>query len=194
MLDKHVPYAEIWMTRPLSDSLPTQSLATGYHFEYYRLGDETEWARIEQSVGEFATETEALAYFQRAFLPYQEELQQRMLFVVTDTGEKIATCTAWFKKRRDGSYPLFHWLAVEPRHQGKGIAKALTIEVLRIFQKLVSHGPVYLHTQTWSHPAIQLYQKLGFTIIAENFDGRPNSEYPLAMDTLEKLNINAKKD
>lgn len=88
MLDKHVPYAEIWMTRPLSDSLPTQSLATGYHFEYYRLGDETEWARIEQSVGEFATETEALAYFQRAFLPYQEELQQRMLFVVTDTGEK----------------------------------------------------------------------------------------------------------
>lgn len=194
MLDKSIPYAEIWMTRSVNEPLPTVSLANGYHFEHYTLGDEKAWARIETSVGEFETKEAGISYFQRVFFPYQEQLQQRMVFVVTDSGEKIATCTAWYKKRQDGHYPLFHWLAVMPQHQGKGIAKALTVEVLRCFQALETHGPIYLHTQTWSHPAIKLYQNLGFSMSSQNFDGSENKDYSLAIQVLEQLKNNKRSE
>ncbi|OQO71052.1 GNAT family N-acetyltransferase [Enterococcus villorum] len=194
MLDKHIPYAEIWMSRPIGGILPNVSLPDGYHFECYTLRDERSWAQIEVSVGEFETKEEGMTYFQLVFFPYQDQLQQRMLFVVTESGKKIATGTAWYKQRKDGCYPLFHWLAVMPEHQGKGIARALTVEVLRRFQELETHGPIYLRTQTWSHPAIKLYQKLGFSILPENFDGSENKDYPLAMKVLEQLKNNKKSE
>ncbi len=187
MLDKQVPYAEIWMVRSIDTEVPSVLLADGYHFEYYQPGDESDWVRIECAVGEFENEKEGHIYFQRSFAPYPEELKKRMLFVVNDLGEKVGTCTAWFKERFDGTYPLFHWLAVVPEHQGKGLAKALTVEILTLFQKAELQRPIYLHTQTWSHPAIKLYQKLGFSLLSENFDGSENSDYPLAMEVLKRL-------
>ncbi len=187
MLDKELPYAEIWMSRSTNSKLPSVPLAQGYHFEYYQLGDEKDWVRIECTVGEFETEEEGINYFQRSFAPYLEKLNKRMLFVVDSEGTKVATCTAWFKERADGIYPLFHWLAVDPKHQGKGLAKALTVEILTIFQHEETQRPVYLHTQTWSHPAIKMYQKLGFSILSENFDGNKNPDYPLAMEVLGQL-------
>ncbi len=63
-----------------------------------------------------------------------------MLFVVNDLGEEVGTCTAWFKERFDGTYPLFHWLAVIPEHQGKGVAKALTVEILTFSKKQNYNG------------------------------------------------------
>ncbi|MGG5313470.1 hypothetical protein IGL76_002190 [Enterococcus sp. DIV2381] len=183
MLDKQLPYAEIWMTRPLEEVLPDYPLNEQYHFEKYRPGAEKDWAAIETAVGEFDSIDEALAYFDQAFAPYQEELTKRMFFVVNEKNERVATCTAWWKLREE-EYPLFHWLAVKPEHQGKGIARSLTIEVLRRFQQLTSQSPVYLHTQTWSHPAIKLYQSLGFTFIPDNFDGSVNSDYQKVMDIL----------
>lgn len=187
MLDKQVSYAEVWMIRSIATELPFVPLADGYHFEYYQPGNEKDWVRIECAVGEFENEQDGYDYFQRSFAPYPEELKKRMLFVVNNQGEKVATCTASFKERFDGNYPLFHWLAVVPTHQGKGLAKALTIEILTLFQKAELQRPIYLHTQTWSHSAIKLYQKLGFSLLSENFDGSENPDYPLAMEILERL-------
>ncbi|WP_165003825.1 MULTISPECIES: GNAT family N-acetyltransferase [unclassified Enterococcus] len=187
MLDKTVPYAELWMTRPLEAPVPPIPLADGFHFEYYDSGAEADWAAIETAVGEFEDEKKALAYFQQNFAPYPEELKKRMLFVVTEKGDRIATCTAWQKKRKDGSFPVFHWLAVMPDYQGKGLAKALTAATIRNFQQIAHAGPIYLHTQTWSHPAISLYEKLGFTSIDKNFDGSSNPEYEKAMHILTTI-------
>ena len=52
---------------------------------------------------------------------------------------------------------------------------------------LHTDGPIYLHTQTWSHQAIALYKKMGFTFIAENLDGTPNPDYEKVMQVLSKL-------
>lgn len=84
MLDKQLPYAEIWMTRPLEEVLPDYPLNEQYHFEKYRPGAEKDWAAIETAVGEFDSIDEALAYFDQAFAPYQEELTKRMFFVVNE--------------------------------------------------------------------------------------------------------------
>lgn len=183
MLDKQLPYAEIWMTRPLNEELPSYPLNQQYRFEKYQPGAEQDWAIIETAVGEFDSVEEALVYFDQAFAPYPEELAKRMYFVVNEQGERIATCTAWWKLR-EKEYPLFHWLAVKPEHQGKGIARSLTIEVLRCFQQITTQSPIYLHTQTWSHPPIKLYQSLGFTFIPEKFDGSENPDYEMVIDIL----------
>ena len=169
MLDKTLPYAEIWMTRPLQQNVPITPLAEGFEFRFYQKEDE------------------ALEYFQQNFAPYPEELERRMFFVETKKGEKVATCTAWRKKSREQVYPVFHWLAVKPDYQGKGLAKALTARVLQEFPTLHTDGPIYLHTQTWSHQAIALYKKMGFTFIAENLDGTPNPDYEKVMQVLSKL-------
>ncbi|MGM9904214.1 MAG: GNAT family N-acetyltransferase [Enterococcus sp.] len=185
MLDKSVPYAEIWMSRPLDLSLPSYTLDTNYHFEMYRPGAEQDWACIETAVGEFESVGEAMDYFEKTFTPYPEELNKRMFFVVDQNNERVATCTAWEKTRHGKKYPVFHWLAVKPEHQGKGIAKSLTIEVLRCFQKIANYGPVFLSTQTWSYPAVRLYQNLGFTFMTEKFDGSINPDYQKAMDIIK---------
>lgn len=187
MLDKTLPYAEIWMTRPLQLPVPMTPLAEGFEFRTYQKGDESAWSEIETSVGEFQTTDEALEYFQKKFAPYPEELERRMFFVETKNGEKVATCTAWRKKSRERVYPVFHWLAVKPVYQGKGHAKALTAKVLQEFPTLHTDGPIYLHTQTWSHQAIALYKKMGFSFIAENLDGTPNPDYEKVMQVLSKL-------
>ena len=80
MLDKTLPYAEIWMTRPLQLPVPMTPLAEGFKFRTYQKGDESAWSEIETSVGEFQTTDEALEYFQKNFAPYPEELERRMVF------------------------------------------------------------------------------------------------------------------
>jgi RimJ/RimL family protein N-acetyltransferase len=165
-----------------------QALPEGFHFEFYQEGDETEWAAIETAVSEFEDEAQALDYFQKKFAPFSKELKRRMLFITDSEGRKIGTCSAWWKELPDGTrYPLVHWVAVRPGYQGKGIAKAMLRRTLKQLQKLEATTPVYLHTQTWSHVAIRLYQKLGFEITDKNLDGTPNSDYKKAMEILAGL-------
>lgn len=188
MLDKTIPYAEIWMYRLKDLPVTEQALPEGFHFEFYQEGDETEWAAIETAVSEFEDEAQALDYFQQKFAPFSKELKRRMLFITDSEGRKIGTCSAWWKELPDGTrYPLVHWVAVRPGYQGKGIAKAMLSRTLKQLQKLEATTPVYLHTQTWSHVAIRLYQKLGFEITDKNLDGSPNSDYKKAMEILAGL-------
>lgn len=188
MLDKSIPYVEFWMYRSLEIPVAEKSLPEGFRFAFYQEGDEQAWAAIETAVGEFDEEAEALDYFQRKFAPYSEELKQRMVFVVDSSGEKIGTSTAWWKETPSGDrYPLVHWVAVKPGYQGKGLAKALVSQTLKLLQNLETTSPIYLHTQTWSHPAVRLYQKFGFEITDKNLDGSPNLGYQKAMDVLADL-------
>lgn len=188
MLDKSIPYAEIWMYRERELPVVEKTLPEGFHFELYQEGDELEWAAIETAVAEFDDETKAIAYFNEKFAPYPNALNQRMLFVTDSSGEKVGTCSAWWKETPDGSrYPLVHWVAVKPGYQGKGLAKAMMTRTLKLLQNLETTSPIYLHTQTWSHPAIRLYQNLGFEITDKNLDGSPNPEYDKAMDILAEI-------
>ena len=188
MLDKTIPYAEIWMYRSQELPVVEHILPAGFHFEFYQAGDELQWAAIETAVCEFENETQALDYFREKFAPYPEELRQRMLFITDASGEKVATCSAWWKELPSGNrYPLIHWGAVKPNYQGKGIAKAMITNTLKLLQKLEDASPIYLHTQTWSYVAIRLYQKLGFNISDRNLDGSHNLDYQKTIDILAKL-------
>lgn len=187
MLDKKIPYVEIWMKRSAGLPIREKKLPEEFKITTYQLEDEKAWAEIECSVLEFEEIKDALAYFDKSFAPYPEELKKRMLFIETEDGEKVATCSAWWKEVAGKKVPNLHWLAVKPEFQGHGLATILVSEVTKLLQKYGENQPIYLHTQTWSHAAIGLYESFGYQLVKENIDGSINPNYLQAMMILERL-------
>lgn len=167
MLDKSVPYIEFWMMRENPLPLPEIKLPVGYNFTHYLTGDDVDWCEIETSVGEFASIDEAHNYFERTFAPHPEELTKRMFFITNSNGQKVATGTAWWSKENQ---PLFHWLAVKPEAQGLGLGKAMTIKVTQRLEEFYPETQLRLHTQTWSHRAVGIYEKLGYEIVNDGVE------------------------
>lgn len=200
MLDKSVPYKNIIMRIDEDALLKTAEpkLPDGYRFELYR-GEEDikKWAEIETSVLEFPSEAEAESYFKKTFLPLEEQLKERCLFVVAPDGTYVATTTAWYTTDDCERLALLHWVSVRPDYQGLGLGKSVVQKALLLFQKLEPGLPAFLHTQTWSHPAVRLYHKLGFRMLktdrlANNTtrDGVPkiyDNDYAEAIEVLKTV-------
>jgi len=163
MLDKSIPYMGVLMIKEAPDNYPRYCLPDGYSFCMYESGRENDWAVLEAAVGEFNSTIEAVEYFRSTFMADEDELTKRCIFVKSQEGEIVATSTAWYGTLFDDEVmPRVHWVSVHPRHQGKGIAKALITKTLDIFSELGNKSPIYLTTQTWSYKAINIYLHFGF--------------------------------
>lgn len=170
MMDKTLPYYDIIMKADKNTACthPEMKLPEGYTYHMYETGDEYAWAKLEVSVDEFETEEKALEYFNRVFMPGQPLLKERMCFIKDKEGTIVATATAWFKDDEKRHYALLHWVCVAPNQQGKKLGKSIVSFALNRFIKVEpNENEIYLHTQTWSYPAIVLYHKLGFYITKE---------------------------
>ncbi|MCM3749499.1 GNAT family N-acetyltransferase [Paenibacillus pasadenensis] len=187
MLDKSIPYFNIIMKRPSGAPLPSFTLPDGFSFCRYRSGMEAAWAEIETSVGEFDTHEDSLAYFNRTYMPYSEELERRMLFVLDEEQQPIGTITAWWNETGSRRDAAVHWFAVRPEAQGLGLGKALVAECIRIQQALEGDTAIYLHTQTWSYPAVALYLKSGFIMEEKETFSHYRNDYEQALPLLKKL-------
>lgn len=186
MLDKSIPYLNVIMKRPANITITEFDLPQGYSFVWFDKGLEYKWAEIETSVGEFDTVDEALDYFRAEYIPFEEELKKRLLFVRNENHEEIGTITSWWNitgKRRD---PSIHWFAVKKEYQGLGLGKALVSECLKRLLHLEGNHEVFLHTQTWSYRAIALYLKAGFNIEPDEVFANYNNDYLDAIPILQK--------
>ncbi|MCD8349353.1 MAG: GNAT family N-acetyltransferase [Planctomycetaceae bacterium] len=192
MLDKSIPFKHVLMHRPAGTPVPQVPLPPGYSFRLFMAGDEKGWAILEASVLEFPDPIDALLYFQKDFMPYLRELERRCGFIVDDAGTIVATATAWWDYKGERRDPYVDWVSVSPDHQGKGLGKAIFSNVLERIIRIEGDRDIYLHTQTWSHLAIRIYQKAGFYITSEpGLRGWPNDEYEEALAILEQFNIKA---
>ena len=166
MLDKSLEYFDFIMKMPASKllQLPEPTLPEGYSFSLYTPGDEQSWAELETSVNEFASVEKALEYFNREYVEkFQDELCKKCLFVKNPQGRLVSTATAWFMDSSLGyRRNWLQWISSLPEEQGKGLGKAVVIKALSLYNELDLTDDVFLHTQTWSHTAIYLYNKLGF--------------------------------
>src|SRR5260370_7468994 len=84
------------------------------------------------------------------------------------------TCWTWLAR-----WGLFlEDLFVRPQHRGRGIGKALLVELARIAVR-EGCGRMNWHVLKWNEPAIQFYQKLGANALREwailPLDGPPLS-------------------
>jgi GNAT superfamily N-acetyltransferase len=159
--EKDLEPIPVIMVREDLAALPSFPLPPGYRLRYFRRGEGPLWAEIEVSVGEFPTVEQALAHFEKEFGPFQEEMEQRCLFLEDAAGRAIGTTTAWYNPSFQGKdYGRIHWVAIRPEQQGRKLGKPLLAAALRRLADF--HTRAYLTTQTTSARAIRMYLDLGF--------------------------------
>ncbi|MDL2224630.1 GNAT family N-acetyltransferase [Eubacteriales bacterium OttesenSCG-928-M02] len=162
-MDKSLTYVDIAMLRPGDRPEKSHLLPLGYRFAFYQPGDETHWADIVVSSGEFDKREEALEKFSVDFAPYPDELIHRLFFVVAPDGEYVGTTMVWEGTHLGEMLPRLHWVSVKAHCQGLGLGKALVSRGLQLVrQRYGADSDCYLTTQTWSYPAINIYRSFGF--------------------------------
>ena len=166
--DPHIRYYEL-MLRGEITGMREIPLPAGFHYEMYRPGDRDAWIGIEKSAKEFETYEQGLDAWKRYYEGRDDELVNRMVFVVNEKGEKVATATAFYDIRgidqsADG---WLHWVAVRREDQGKGLSKPLISHVIQIMKALgQTHCKIPTQTTTWV--AVKVYLDLGFRPIEKN--------------------------
>ena len=166
--DSRIKYYEL-MLRGEITGMEEISLPAGYHYETYRDGDRDAWIEIEKSAKEFGTYEQGLDAWKRYYEGRDDELMNRMVFVVNEAGDKVATATAFYDIRgidqsADG---WLHWVAVKREHQGRGLSKPLISHVIQIMKALgQTHCKIPTQTTTWV--AVKVYLDLGFRPIEKN--------------------------
>ena len=169
MLDKSIEYKNVIM-RIESDKINVIAdarLPDGFSFKFFEPSDVKHWGEIEASVLEFTSSAEACSYFEMSYLPNIHDLQRRCIFILNSDGVPIATANAWYSDSELGYQASLHWVAVRPEYQGRNLGREITKKALNIFRLVEPGKPVWLHTQTWSYPAIKLYHSLGFTMVKD---------------------------
>jgi ribosomal protein S18 acetylase RimI-like enzyme len=146
------------MSRELG-AIDARPLPEGMRLAGYGPGDESHWLAIHEDTGMYGSIGPEL--FEREFGDRHLVLPDRQWFVIDDDSP-IATATAWFPQvDQPATSGRLHWVAVRPEYQRRGIASALTEQVL---QRMVGLGytTAYLTTGKDNFAAIALYRSLGF--------------------------------
>lgn len=167
--DERIKYYELMLERNNLEDIPTFPLPDGYKFVLYKSGDRDAWIDIEKSAKEFRTYEDGLKSWNEYFGGKDGELVQRMVFIETDGGEKVATATAYYDiyGRDSSGAGWLHWVSVRREFQGKGLSKPLISHTLEVMRSLgYSHAKI--PTQTTSWVACKVYLDFGFTPIPRN--------------------------
>lgn len=167
--DERIKYYELMLERNNLEDIPTFPLPDGYRFVLYKSGDRDAWIDIEKSAKEFKTYEDGLKSWNEYFGGKDGELVQRMVFIETDGGEKVATATAYYDiyGRDSSGAGWLHWVSVRREFQGKGLSKPLISHTLEVMRSLgYSHAKI--PTQTTSWVACKVYLDFGFTPIPRN--------------------------
>lgn len=167
--DARIKYYEL-MLRGEITGMEEISLPAGYHYETYQDGDRDAWIEIEKSAKEFDTWEQGLDAWKRYYAKHTDELPGRMMFVVNESGEKVATATAFYDIRgidQSGDGWL-HWVAVKREYQGRRLSKPLISHVIQIMKRLgYTYAKIPTQTTTWL--AVKVYLDLGFRPIEKNY-------------------------
>jgi len=160
-LDRSIPHIGVLMEKFDTAEYPRHTLPDGYAFAQYKPGLEAQWAALHFEVGQTDSPEEAEAIFKNDFAD-RDALTRRMLFVLDENGQLAGTGCLWDGNHFGRTLQRLHYIAVSPRHQGKGIARAIVSKLLDIYNELGYAGYIYLTSQTWSYRALNLYAGFGF--------------------------------
>ena len=165
-LDNTIKYYELLMKYDDLTEYERYELPEGFHYEFFKTGDEEEWVRIHIESGEFTSYEKGLKHFHDFYDYFIDELDKRCVFIIdSNTGEKIGTATISLLKEKEYGYEAaVDWVAIKKSYQGKGLAKPLITKFMDI-AKDNGHTSLILHTQTNSWLAAKLYLDYGFEIL-----------------------------
>lgn len=166
--DERICYYELLLENDIAE-VPQYKLPDGYRLVPYTDKDRDVWIDIEMSAKEFTNYEQGLEAWNRYFAARLNELPDRMFFIETDAGEKIATATGLYDihGRDTSNAGWLHWVAVRREYQGKGLSKPLITHVLHVMKELgYTHAKIPTQTNTWL--ACKVYMDLGFLPVAKN--------------------------
>lgn len=162
-------------------------LPEGFKFSYYKEGFEEFWSDTEYQVGEFESYEAAFEYFRKDMLPFKEELEKRMVFILDKENIPVANACCWYKDIKGIHQAHVHYVAVNPQYQNRGLGKAIFIKMLSLFDTYEKNQDIYLHTQTWSHKAVRMYLKCGFEMVADPVANYHDKQLREAVEVLKEI-------
>lgn len=165
-IDNTIKYYELLMKYDDLSNYKRYELPDGFHYKFFKPGDEEEWARIHIESGEFTSIEKGLKHFHDFYDYFIDELDNRCVFIVdSNTGEKVGTATISLLEEKEYGYEAaVDWLAIKKSYQGRKLAKPLITKFMDI-AKDNRHTSLILHTQTNSWLAAKLYLDYGFEIL-----------------------------
>ncbi len=162
LIEKTLEYHELLMTYSDTSNFGDITLPEGFHYEFYKLGDEQGWAEIHVRSGEFMSIEEGLKIFKDFYGTFLNDLSRRLFFVVNDEGEKVGTATISLLSKKEFDYEaVVDWFAIKKEYQGRHLAKPMINKFIKLANEL-GHSKLLLHTQTHTWLAAKLYLDLGF--------------------------------
>ncbi|MDW7659664.1 MAG: GNAT family N-acetyltransferase [Bacillota bacterium] len=163
MLDRSIPYIGVLMEKFDTDNYPVYLLPAGYSFCLYRQGLEEDWCRLQLESKQVDSLEAAQRIFADEFVIRPDLLARQCFFVSDDrTNEIVGTASLWTGSHFGEERHRLHWVTVDTRYQGKGLAKALLTRVFDCYNEQDYSGYIYLTSQTWSYKALNLYASFGF--------------------------------
>ena len=164
--DNRIKYIELLMKYDNISDYKKYELPEGFHYEFFKPGDEEEWVNIHIESGEFTSIEMGLKHFHDFYDSFIEELPKRCVFIVDDiTGEKVGTATISLLNEPEYGYNgAVDWVAIKQRYQGKHLAKPLISKFMEIANE-VGHSKLILYTQTNTWLAGKLYLDYGYEIL-----------------------------
>ena len=167
-LDNTIRYYELLMKYDDTSNYKEYDLPEGFHYEYFKPGDEEEWVNIHIESGEFTSYEKGLKHFHDFYDFFIDELPKRCIFIVdSKTNEKVATATISLLETPEYGYrAAVDWVAIKRSYQGRKLAKPLITKFVEMANKL-GHKEIILHTQTTTWLAAKLYLDYGFDILNE---------------------------
>lgn len=146
-----------------------------YHFDLYKDNYKEKWIDLLVRVDEFDDYDSASRYFDSTFLN-REETYKNMLFILE--GDNVAgTCSLWEGYHLNEKRYRVHWMAVDPKYQGKRLAKALLHKIIDMYNKMEDSRPLYLSTSDKNLIAIIMYKSVGFIPFIQSGEDKDNWEY-----------------
>lgn len=147
-IEKTLEYHELLMTYSDTTKFGDDTLPEGFHYEFYKLGDENAWSMIHIKSGEFMSMEEGLKTFHDFYSSFIEELPERLFFVVNESGEKVGTATISLLKEKEYGYnAVVDWFAITKEYQGYHLSKPMINKFIKLANEL-GHTELLLHTQT----------------------------------------------
>ena len=164
VLDTSVPHTPVLMVLGPHDPVGDVRLPAGYRFASWDPRFLEPWVRLHVLLGQLPSFEEGLAYFERTYEADPVALGRQMILALDERGDLAGTSSLWTGEHFGEPRLRVHWVGVDPAHQRRGLARALVLQTIRLFDELVPTGepPLYLTTQTESWPACGMYLKLGF--------------------------------
>ncbi len=166
-IEPKIKYYEIMLYNDDNRPFDEYPLPEGFRFVYYKDGDRDSWIEIEKSAKEFDNYEDGLKAWEKYYGGHESELYGRMFFIENESGEKVATATAFYEPSDTSGAGWLHWVSVRRDHQGRGLARPLISHTLNRLHD-IGYTVIKIPTQTTSWVAVKLYLDFGFKPIPKN--------------------------